>query len=131
MKKFVRVIALVCALVMVLCMCGCTAVGKEERARIVSTMESDLNARDGVFLTSVDCDRHGNVTITCTCPTNPKIQQNINEFTALAREMAIAVDGYANTAADYYGFFIKNVTIYICDTQGNLYCKTVNGHVVD
>lgn len=131
MKKTTRFIALVCAILMMLCLCACGGMSKSEcmvgQAKF-NALADDMGNRDIKY--TVDYSRSGDLDIMINVPKSKGFTTYDQQFDLATKKLLLlAVDIFALYAANN-GIALDDITVKIVDADGVTQYKAVNGNIV-
>lgn len=132
MKKFIRIVAFMIAVLMGCTLCGCReTISKSEQMYIEMELSDALMPHTNGFKVTVDCNKYGDVTVTIdvVMASNENARWDVVEegmrdcVTATSDTVVLWANG--NNAP------IDNITVcFNCD-EGDLHIKIVNGEFQD
>lgn len=132
MKKFVRIIAFVVAVLMVCALCGCReTISKSEQMYIEMELSDTLQPYGNGFKITVDCNKYGDVTVTIdtVMPSNGNVQWDVVE--EAMRDGVVAASNVVVLWANGNNAPIDDITVcFNCD-DGDIHVKLVNGEFKD
>lgn len=131
MKKFVRVIALVCAILAVMSMCGCNRINLTEneckevaiRVKNILTDQYTLDGSDQTCEFTVGCDSKANLDIICkftwlNSQGKWESQYITPSATRTAQSMIHTIPKFIQLKADKLGYPISSISITVVDCYG-------------
>lgn len=132
MKKFVRIVAFVVAVLMVCALCGCReAISKSEQMYIEMELSDTLQPYVNGFKVTVDCNKYGDVTVTIDTVMQSGKNARWDMVEEAMRDGVVAASNVVVLWANGNNAPIDNITVcFNCD-DGDIHIKLVNGEFKD
>ncbi|MCQ2077784.1 MAG: hypothetical protein MJZ20_12295 [Bacteroidaceae bacterium] len=132
MKKFVRIVAFVVAVLMVCALCGCReTISKSEQMYIELELSNTIQPYVNGFKVTVDCNKYGDVTVTFNMAMSAGKNAQWDKVEEAMRDAVVAASNVVVLWANGNNAPIDNITVCFNDDDGDIHIKLVNGEFKD
>lgn len=130
MKKTTRFIALVCAILMMLCLCACGMSNSEHMLGETSFRYFAAFMDGNGFKYTTEYSKRGDLEITIHAPATKAWDKYVQEFDLASREMILTVGAACVAYAIDQNIILDDVTVVMVDVKGDVKYKAVNGNII-
>lgn len=130
MKKTTRFIALVCAILMMLCLCACGMSNSEQLLGEAAFRSLADELSSGSVSYEVEYSKRGDLDVTITINKANAFDEYNAAFDSAAKDLLTLDCDIFVTYANNNKVELDDIKIFIVDADGNVQYKSVNGNIV-